>query len=86
MEDFLLEAKDYNIFYQWDRRENFSDEETKKKIRDFRNRMADMKANPKSYFNFGFTMQDYLHYICKHYFTRLERDMIRRSGETYNGK
>lgn len=86
MEDFLRESRNYNLLYQYDRRENFADEETKKRIREFRSRMADMRANPKSYFNFGFSLEDYIRYICKHYFIRLERDMIRKSGETYNGK
>ena len=87
MEDFLRESRNYNVFYPYNFRDNYPNEESRRRIiSEFRNRMNDMKVNPKSYFNFGFTLQDYLQYISKHYFVRLERDMIKHSGETYNGK
>ena len=86
MEDYQRDGKIISSFYPLDRKDSIVDEETKLRIQEFRKNMRKMKTNPRQYFNFGFTVNDYIQYTCKHYFMRLERDMIRRSGETYSGK
>lgn len=78
MEDYLREGKIYSVFYPKDMYPVARDDEMRNELR---KKYKEMKANPHHYFNFGFNMNDYIQYICKHYFMRLERDMVRKTGE-----
>jgi hypothetical protein len=40
-----------------------------------------MKANPKDYFNFKLTLEDYSRVLMKHVYMRVERDSIKKSVE-----
>ena len=81
MEGFLKEGKLYSIYNSKDYGNQRGDERNDVIRKDFRDRFRKMKSHPQHYFNFAFTMNDYIQYVCKHYFMRLERDMIRKSGE-----
>lgn len=81
MEDYLKQAKLYGCFYSLDRRDHLMDEDRAALIKEFRQRLRTMRLQPQKYFNFGFSVNDYMAFINKHYFMRLERDMVKRSGE-----
>ena len=49
-----------------------------------KDRLKDMRKHPEKYFNFGFNIYDYCAYLGKHFFMRLERDIMEENRSDMN--
>lgn len=81
MENFRKKSQLYGCFFPFYNRP--TDPENVVKMR---TTIADIKNNPKSYFNFGFDINDYTRIIMKMYFMRMEREIIRKNIEKKHGQ
>lgn len=81
MEDLLSDSKFYGNLYPADPNQGRYSENPE--AIKFTEVLREMKEQPSKYFNFGFNMQDYLSFVAKHYFVRLERNIIMHSAENF---
>lgn len=84
MEDLQKDSKFYgNLFFPPDQSSRNNMNMENPEAMKFSDVLREMKEQPSKYFNFGFNMQDYLSFVAKHYFVRLERNIILHSAENF---